>query len=110
MRVEFFARTGVAWEELRRRLIEKHMVEGQTDDTQPGILRDLRDIARAVAPPRNMTYGGPIRGRFPRPGEQNAAAASRDYTAAPPVHRGRRLARPPRHAPPRKRASRLRAA
>ena len=72
-RVEFFAKTGVAWDELKRRLVEKKIVAGK-DDTLPGTdLFRLREIAEAVAPPANMTYG---RGdnRFPRPGEQNKQA------------------------------------
>ncbi|KAH8055999.1 acid phosphatase [Aureococcus anophagefferens] len=72
-RVEFFAKTGVAWDELKRRLVEKKIVKGGDDQSPGSDLFRLREIAEAVAPPANMTYG---RGdnRFPRPGEQNKQA------------------------------------
>lgn len=49
------------------------MVNGEKNDTAPGLLNDFRLIAERFAPPENMTYGSPGR-RFPRPGEQNMQA------------------------------------
>ena len=66
-RVEFFARTGVNWAELKKRLTEKHMAPN--DDESTGLLKDLRAVYDSVALPKNMTYGGSQKHRFPRPGE-----------------------------------------
>ena len=71
-RVEFFARTGVNWAELKKRLTEKHMAP--TDDESTGLLKDLRAVYDSVALPKNMTYGGSQKHRFPRPGEPSLQA------------------------------------
>jgi len=72
-RVEFFAKTGVSWAELKKRMVEKKMTEGAEDDTV-GVLRDLKTVYDRVALPKNMTYGGSQKHRFPRPGEPSLRA------------------------------------
>ena len=71
-RVEFFAKTGVNWAELKKRLTEKHMAD--TDDESFGLLKELRAVYDSVALPKNMTYGGSQKHRFPRPGEPSLQA------------------------------------
>ncbi len=66
------AKTGVNWAELKKRLIEKHFVE--TDDESTGLLKELREVYDRVALPKNMTYGGSQKHRFPRPGEPSLQA------------------------------------
>ena len=46
-RVEFFARTGVNWAELKKRLTEKRMAPN--DDESTGLLKDLRAVYDRVA-------------------------------------------------------------
>ena len=62
----FFAKTGVNWAELKKRLTEKGMT---SDDESTGLLKDLRAVYDRRRLPKNMTYGGSQKHRFPRPGE-----------------------------------------
>ena len=56
-RVEFFAKTGVNWAELKKRLTEKHMAD--TDDESTGLLKELRAVYDRVALPTLHVALGP---------------------------------------------------
>ena len=59
------------WAELKKRLTEKRMTP---DDESTGLLAELRAVYDRVALPKNMTYGGSQKHRFPRPGEPSLQA------------------------------------